>query len=305
MIALGEQTRETQTSKLHAFDSLHPTIQLGCFAAILILTMVTIHPIFLALSFVAAFSFCGFARGWKTALATLAWQAPLVLLCAAINPLFSSAGTTTLFHLGSKAVMAESVVFGGCMGLMLAAVILWFCAASAVLTSDKVMAVLGSRLPSIGLMVSMTMRLVPQFVERGRLIEGNLRAVSAAAPQNSQEVVGGRIRLVSTLMGWSMEDSLERADAMKARGWGATKTRTTYKRYQFRRFDAVALALCGVLGALSAVSAWLVCSRWQFYPALGSLAPWWAYLPFALFMFLPLLACISENVRGGNGRNLL
>ena len=52
-------------------------------------------------------------------------------------------------------------------------------------------------------------------------------------------------------MGWSMEDSLETASAMKARGWGAAVRRTTYARHRFRRLDVAALAVGGALALLA------------------------------------------------------
>ncbi|MDR2715758.1 MAG: energy-coupling factor transporter transmembrane protein EcfT [Coriobacteriaceae bacterium] len=281
----------------HAFDLVHPAVVLGCFAAILALTMLAIHPVFLALSFSAAFSFSLYARGWRPSLWTLAWQVPLVVLCALVNPLFSGAGSTELFRIASRTVFVEGVAFGACMGLMLAAALLWFSNAALVLTSDKVLGVLGGLLPTVGLMVSMTMRLVPQLVERGRLIERTLKAASSARTHTGVEGVAGRVRQVSVLMGWSLEDSLETADAMRARAWGATRRRTTYVRHRFRRFDCAAAAVCLALGAASAVLAWVACVHYRFYPVMGSLGPWWGYLPFALFVSLPLLLCLVDDAR--------
>ena len=95
-------------------------------------------------------------------------------------------------------------------------------------------------------------------------------------------------------MGWSMEDSLETASAMKARGWGAAARRTTYARHRFRRLDAAALAVGGALALLAAVAAWAACGQFRFYPVIDGLAPWWNYLPYALY------ACAAA-VDGGKG----
>lgn len=290
---------DIERRSLHAFELVHPAVQLGCFAAILVFTMTAIQPVFLALSFVAAFSFSVYARGWRASLRALLWQVPLIALCALVNPLFSSVGTTELFRVGTKAVYGESLAFGACMGLMLASVMLWFLNAAQVLTSDKVMAVFGNGLPTVGLMVSMAMRLVPQFVERGRVIDSTLQAASSACPRGVMEKTGGRVRLVSVLMGWSMEDSLETADAMRARAWGAAKRRTSYQRYRFGAFDAAAAVALAVLAAVNALLAWAACSQYQFYPTMGVLGFWWGYVPYAVFLFLPLAVCLVDDVRWG------
>ena len=282
---------------LLAFDLVHPVVQLGCFAVILIFTMMAIHPVFLMISYLAALSFSFYAQGWRSTLKGLAWQIPLILICTAINPLFSAVGSTQLFRIGSRAIYAESVIYGACMGLMLASIILWFSNAVRVLTLDKVMTALGNRLPTIGIMLSMTMRMVPQFVTRGRLIGSTMQAVSSAKPQNAAEQTGGRIRLVSVLMGWSMEDSLETADSMRARAWGATHKRTSYQRYRFCTYDAVASAGIAALVVIDAILAIGACLHFQFYPTMTHLTVWWGYLPYALLLTLPLLACLIDDLK--------
>ena len=156
---------------------------------------------------------------------------------------------------------------------------------------DKVMALFGNAAPTVGLMLSMTARLVPQFVRRGTDIGGVQRACTAArssvgesggddapaAPRGA--ALRDNLRLSSVLMGWSMEDSLETASAMKARGWGAAVRRTTYARHRFRRLDAAALAVGGALALLAAVAAWAACAQFRFYPVIDGLAPWWNYCP--------------------------
>jgi energy-coupling factor transport system permease protein len=276
---------------------IHPAIHLVFFAAALALTMAAMQPVLLAISFLAALSLSFYLRGWRTTGKTLLWQLPLVALCALINPLFSMVGSTELFRIGQHAVYLESVAFGACMGLMLAAVMLWFFNASHVLTTDKVLAVLGNILPVVGLMISMAMRLVPQFVRRGKLIGSAANAVAAARPRGKREQVGARLRIVSVLMGWSMEDSLETADAMKARGWGAAKKRSSYRRYRFGSFDVGAGVTLTILVLLSGLLAWVACSQYRFYPTMSTLTLWWGYIPYALLMVAPLLLAATCELR--------
>lgn len=293
--------------KRTAFDLFHPVVALCYFAALFVLCMTAMQPIYLLISFAGALAYSAVLRGWRATGRSLAWQLPLVAVIALANPLFSASGFTELFRIGSHAFYLEGFVYGGCMGLMLASVLVLFSNASQVLTSDKVMALFGGVAPTVGLMLSMTARLVPQFVRRGGDIGDVQRACtasrSAAGPAEGSGVgrkrakARGYLRLTSVLMGWSMEDSLETAGAMKARGWGASERRTTYARYRFRRLDAVALASGGALAAISAAAAWGACGLFHFYPTIGGFAPWWNYLPYALFAALPIVMTAKERLR--------
>ena len=153
-------------AKPTAFDRYHPAVAFSYFACVLAFGMAAMQPVYLALSLAAALSYSIVLRGVRATLRTALWQMPLILVMAVANPLFSAMGSTELFRIGLRAFYLESLVFGACMGAMLACVLLWFSNASRVLSSDKVMALFGNAAPTIGLMLSMAMRL--PFHRRGR-----------------------------------------------------------------------------------------------------------------------------------------
>ncbi len=286
--------------KRTAFDLFHPIVAFGYFAVMLVLCMTAMQPVYLAVSLASALAYGAVLRGWRATGRSLLWQLPLVAVVALANPLFSASGSTELFRIGLRAFYLESFVYGACMGVMLASVLVLFSNAAQVLDSDKVMALFGGVAPTVGLMLSMTARLVPQFVRRGNGIADVERACTARPaeePAGKLAVMRGYLRRTSVLMGWGMEDSLETAGAMKARGWGAVARRTTYARYRFRRFDAAALACGGALALLAAAAAWAACTLFHFYPTIGGWAPWWSYLPYALFACLPLAITAKEHLR--------
>ena len=226
-------------------------------------------------------------RGARATAGSFVWIVPLWLVVAIANPLFSASGSTEILRIGVRAVYAESLVYGACSGGMLASVFLWFSSYAACMNSANTMALFGNVLPIVSLMVSQVMRLVPQFVARGRGIAAAQDAVSAAAPQTKRQQTAGRLRIVSVLMGWGMEDGIERSDAMRARGYDCGARRTTYKRYRFGRADASVLAAIVVLAAVAGACAAAVCLRFSFYPTLSGWGAWWAYLPYALLMAVP------------------
>lgn len=279
------------------FDRYHPVVALVYFASVLVFAMAAMQPVYLVLSAAAAWLCNAWLKGWLSALKTAAWQLPLVLIVAVLNPLFSSTGATELFRIGHRAFYLESFAYGACMGLMLMAVLLWFSNASRVLTSDKVMALFGNVAPTIALMLSMAARLVPQFVGRGKEIGAVQEACSQTRPASFAERVRWRGRITTVLMGWSMEDSLEKADAMKARGWASAEKRTQYRPYRFGPADAAACAVLAALVAGNAFLAWIACSQYRFYPVMSTLVAWWGYAPYAALVFAPLIADAVDRLR--------
>lgn len=309
-----------------AFDSLHPGIALAYFAVALGLAMAAPHPTLLAISFAIAIA-CGvWLRGGRAVAKSFSWQLPLLVVIVAVNPLFSSTGTTELFRIGTQAVYAEGYANAATMALLFLCVLQWFANASMVLSSDKVMGALGSVLPTIGLMISMVMRLIPRFVRRGRSINAALGACTAArTPQGnaagnkvaSQSLTASRnpsaapkaakrptqtrfadqLRLSTTLMGWSMEDSLETADSMRCRGWGARSKRTTFRRTRFRAYDGIVLTVFLLAFAGAAAAAYTLMRGFGFFPAFhGSLANPLVGL-YALVLCFPFLLELIGKVR--------
>ena len=100
-------------------------------------------------------------------------------------------------------------------------------------------------------------------------------------------------------MGWGMEDSLERADAMRSRGWGAAMRRTTYARYRLRRSDVTALVGLALSGAVAVAVAWTATTRYSFYPQLSVPAPWLGYVVYAAWMALPCVLHAIDEKRFG------
>ena len=318
-----------------AFDSLHPALPLVYFAVALVLAMAAPHPTLLALSFAIAALYGVWLRGGRAVARSFAWQVPLLAVIVAVNPLFSSTGTTELFRIGTQAVYAEGYANAATMALLLLCVMQWFANADAVLGSDKVMGTLGGILPTISLMISMIMRLIPQFVRRGHTISNALNACTAARNPSAGMVSGGafakeahkaehahhqerrtehndankpahrfsairfadHLCTVTTLMGWSMENSLETADSMRCRGWGANHKRTTFRRNRFRAYDALLLSALALLSVGAAAAVYALMDGFGFFPAFhGSLGNPLVGL-YALALCFPFMLELLGKVR--------
>ena len=278
-----------------AFSMSHPAVPALYMVLTLGLTMFSMQPVLIGLSLAGGLAY-GFAtRGAARTLGALRWQLPVILIIALVNPLFSASGSTELFRIGMRAVYFESMVYGLCMGGLFVASVLWFEAAASMLEYDKVLALLGNAAPVIALMISMCMRLIPQFLRRGRTVLAVQDAIDVPG-RAPADPARSRLRASSVLMGWGMEDSLERADAMRSRGWGAATRRTTYARYRLGCGDVVALVGLALFGVVAVAVAWAATTQYSFYPQLSVPAPWPGYVVYAAWMALPcVLYAIDEN----------
>lgn len=293
--------------KTAIFEAYHPLVAAVYCVAVISVTMAVFQPIFQVLSVVAALCYGVMLRGGSAIAKSLAWYAILVVVMMVLGGMLNSMGTVLLFKIGHRGFYLESTLYGLCMGIMLVSVIQWFSNSSHILTSDRMMQLTGNVIPTIGLMITMVLRLVPQFVRRGSDIrtvqqictsaqfdEAGSRKKDRGIVERKVDEARSALRDTTVLMGWGMEDSLDTAESMHARGWGAAAKRTTYRRSDFRVRDGIALTVICAIVVVNVAFIVMFCSRFSFYPEITGIADWWCYLPFAVLLALPALLKMKE-----------
>lgn len=278
-----------------AYSTCHAIVPAACFAGTIALSMLSVQPVLVCISLAGALAFSTLARGWRATLRGLRWQLPMLALVCLANPLFSASGSTLLLKLGPRSVYLESLAYGATMGALMVAVVVWFECAAAVLDQDRLLSLVGGRARSVPLVVSLAAQLVPQLLRRARLVRECAEACTAAGARPG--AYDAAVRTSTLLLGWSLEDSLERADAMRARGWESGRPRTSYRLERVGARDVTALAALAALLAACAACAWAACSGWRFYPRMPELGPSAVYLPFALLALLPSAAELLARLR--------
>ena len=316
--------------KVNALNKYHPAVPALYICAAIVMSMLAFHPVYLMFSLCAACAYNAAFCGARTFAKQLAWQIPLAVIVAVANGIISAAGSTELFKIGAHAFYAEGFAYGACMGVMLVAVLQWFSFAGSVLTSDKIMQLTGKFAPTLGLMLTMIMRLIPQFLRRGKQIS-NVReantcahvgaanvgeantcahagAVNVAAANlgegaytenNARDRVSAKrlaphANTLTLLMSWGMEDSLEMSASMLARGWSSTRKRTSYTRSEIRTADFALLMVLAVLATASVALIVVACSQFNFYPRMSTLVFWWGYVPYVAFLLVPAVLEVRE-----------
>ena len=193
-----------------SFSALHPALTFCYFAAVLLLTMFVLHPVFLALSLLGALGYCAQLRGWRSLWRTLGRLVPFLVLMAALNALFNHAGVTMLFYLpNGNPVTREALCYGAAAAAMFAAVILWFQCCSTVMTADKYLYVFGSVLPSVSLLLSMALRFVPKFTAHMRAVAAAQASLGCGTREGGawQRLRSGA-RVLSVTVSWALESGI-------------------------------------------------------------------------------------------------
>jgi len=255
-----------------AFSSCHPAVNFTYFGLVLIFGMFFMHPVSLAISLSCAVIYSVCLNGRKALRFQLVFALPALLMAALINPAFNHEGVTVLTYLPTgNPLTLESIVYGLAAAVMLAAVLTWFSCYTSVMTSDKFIYLFGRAIPSLSLVLSMTLLFVPRF-------KSQLHAVSEAQRCMGRSVSDGpvlqRIRnavtVLSAMLTWALESAIETADSMKSRGYGLPR-RTAFSIYHFDKRD------CGVLSWIMACGLYIVCGwlsgglYWRYYPMLGGI----------------------------------
>lgn len=224
------------------------------------LAMFSMDPLLLGLALLGGLIAClltGIRSGYG-------WTLLLFLFMAAVNPLTYHNGQTVLFVLNGNPVTLEAALYGFGAAAMVAAVLLWFRAFSRVMTSDKLMYLLGGLSPRLALLLSLTLRYVPLFGQQVRKVRQSQRALGLYKEDNVADSFRGGLRIFSVMITWVLENGIITADSMTSRGYGLGR-RTHFSLFRFNRQD-VSLLLAALL--LTALTLWGMAGRSvNYYPA--------------------------------------
>ena len=202
-------------TRMRFFGNLHPAVSMAYFVLVLGLTLGCMHPVTVALSFLGASWFSIRLRGWKAYSQTMRFVGPMFLLIALANPLFNHRGVTMLFTINHLWYTLEAVCYGLVSGCSLCAVIMWFTCYQEVMTSDKFLYLFGKPFPGTSLLITMTLRFIPQLQQNRREIRQSQAMLQKEGTRLLQRL-GSALRNLSVLLTMSMEAAVETADSMKA-----------------------------------------------------------------------------------------
>lgn len=286
--------------KRDSFSDFHPLVNLIYFTAVIGFSMFFLHPLPLLFSLFTAFVYALYLNGAKKVLRGLKFLIPMLLLAVLLNPLFNHRGATILAYLpNGNPLTLESSLYGLFAGVMLVTVITWFSCFNKVMSSDKFIYLFGRIIPSLSLILSMSLRFVPRF-------RTQLTVISHAQKGIGRDVGSGNIlqrarqgiRILSILVTWALENAIETADSMKNRGYGL-KGRTAFSIFPFEKRDIFALVFLLFCIAVILLGFFMDVYHFLFFPWI--IAP--QYSVFHIFVFglhflllsFPIILNIKED----------
>lgn len=239
------------TSDYRGLKNYHPAAAFLCVFCPAALTMLLFHPLALAASFCGAFTACMFCCR-KSAVSLLKITLPFSAVIIVFNSLVNHRGNTVLFRLLGNKVTLESVLYGFFSALLILSVSLWFCLLNAVISQQKAMFLFAGIAPSATMLVTMTSRAIPLLKQRSEQINNAARYLYARE-NGMKEKMSRSVKKLSTLLLWSMEESVDTADSMKARGYDIDRRqrRTSYLSYAVTAGDLLVIAVTLVLSAFT------------------------------------------------------
>ena len=277
----------------------HPLVSFGYFVAVIAGTLLFIHPILVPVSLACAIFCAALINGKKTLLATLGFGVPMFVFIALANPLFNHRGATILFYLFDNPVTKEAIVYGIVSAGMMFAAVVWFTCYNTVVTSDKFIDIFGRILPSVALIVSMTLSLIPRLMAQIKVIADAQRSIGLDWKSGSiKQRIRSGARILSILVSWALEDAVITADSMRARGYGQHK-RSTFSIFRFGKKDAKMAVIVAVLFAVEIFAYISGRGTFEFYPMLTvpkiDFIDILIYFSYILLGILPAVIQIKED----------
>ncbi|MBD8070297.1 energy-coupling factor transporter transmembrane component T [Bacillus sp. PS06] len=284
------------------FHGYHPFTNLCYFIGLIALASIISHPLYLAFYFFLLLVLFLIFQQDRKLKAWVPYFFLMFLFILIMNPLMNKRGTHILFYLGDQSIMLEGVIYGIRMGLSLMCILFIFFLLNVVLNDLKLFYLFGRIAPKSALLSILTMRFVPLL--RRRLAEimmvQSRRGVRTDKGKIKNKLKHGII-LLQVLLTWSLEDAIQTADSMKARGY-ENKEKTYFHRFQMTKQDYLALLVLLTLFILTMIGMITnSVAQLQIYP---SLEPFdinritnFYMVPFILYIWFPIVIEIKEWIK--------
>lgn len=281
---------------MNEFKTYHPIVNFTYFTFVIGYSMFLMHPLSLAISLISGFMYSIVLSGKRAVKRNLAFMLPMLLIMALINPAFNHEGATILNYLpDGNPLTLESIIYGLCAAVMIASVICWFSCYNIIMTSDKFIYLFGKIIPSLSLILSMSLRFIPRFKAQLKIVSIAQRCIGRDASNGSiiQRAKHG-LSILSIMVTWCLENSIDTADSMKSRGYGLPG-RTAFSIYFFDKRDKKALILILLLGIYIMLGIFFDAMYFGYFPSIkGAEFTLYGCTVFGAYLFLCIYPIIIE-----------
>ena len=281
--------------KERGFSVYHPFPCFLYYMGVIILTMITNHPVFLLTGLSMIIILNIMQDKGKSLKTFFKYYVIMVLFIVIINPLVSHRGNTILFYFSDNPVTLEAFIYGIIMSLSILTLLCTFSSYNMVICADKLMYLFSRFIPKITLIIMLAIRFVPLLKRR----IDDINMVQKTRRQSTSKVrlkqrVQEAAKVLNTLASWTLEEALETSQSMRARGYGVIKNRTYYFKYKMNKRDYLLIISIVILFLTSLFSWYFKLWEYKIYPQVAPLnfdiKTIISYLVFIMYMGIPILA---------------
>lgn len=225
----------------HPFKRMHPLVLFTYYASALSLLIIMLHPIFLSFALVIILAINFLEDRFKGLSRWIFFMMSTGILIVILNPIFNERGRHVLFEIFQHRITLEAVVYGMINAMLIIGVMALFVSYNEVMSPNKLLYLFSKFLPQFAVLLMLTLRFIPLM--RRRLAEISAiqmsKGISVSHGSWVDKVKTG-ILYVQVLLVHSLEEAIQTADSMNARGYGQGK-RSTYEYFTFKKRDLFAL----------------------------------------------------------------
>lgn len=281
---------------MNEFKQYHPIVNFIYFLFVIGFSCFLMHPVCLGISLVCGFVYSVMLKGKGTIKTNAIYLIPMLIIMGIINPVFNHQGVTVIYRFSNGTPLtAESILYGLCGATMIVSVIFHFSCYNQVMTSDKFIYLFGKILPSLTLVLSMTLQFVPKFAAQLKVVTNAQKCMGRDMSEGSliKRAKQG-LNIISIMTSWSFENAIETADSMKSRGYG-TGRRTSFSVFTFHKWDRMALVCILLLGGYLFTGTLMGGMEFHFFPSMkGADISLYSISLFAAYLLLCMCPIIIE-----------
>lgn len=286
----------------NAFEKYHPVVNFAFFIGAIVLGMFSVHPAFLVVSAISSITYYLLLTKGQKLKFIISMFFIFILFCI-INAFINSQGSTVLFtYFNNRTFTLEALCYGMAAGTIFISVLFWFACYNIVMTDDKFTYLFGRVIPSVSLILTMVLRLVPTYKKKAETISGARRCIGKGVSDDktvkTHEKLTNSIDILSSLFSWALEGAVITADSMKSRGYGQGR-RSSFVIYNGKKRDYIVggILLCCVVVVLTCFAGGS--ANAEYFPSIlissidaGTVVGLIAY---AAFLFLPSVLYVWED----------
>lgn len=282
------------------FISYHPLVNFLFFVGALGFGMMLSHPMFSLCALLLALCEYLYLNRRKSK-KILLWYGMVFFMVLIFNALLNTLGDTVLLRwLNGRPITLEAIIYGIVVGTNFVAVMLWFSCYNCIMTTDKFTFLFGRFAPSITLVLTMILRLIPLLQKKTMSIIHARNCIGKSRKGNgSKEAVQSGMEVLSILTSCALEDAVITADSMRSRGY-VDKNHSSYHLYRWKRRDLILIGFYIVFAVVLLYSIGTGAVSVQYFPTIVfSEKTQFAVLgiaAYSLFLVMPLLVDLLEDI---------